>query len=94
MDLLNRKRALMSVCLIGAVLLGADEDQSDETTQRSETKTETVLAPSSPQTSVKDDAAVEPVQSQKQSSQSSELKPLILRERIRAHANIDLPQDI
>lgn len=84
----------MSVCLIGAVLLGADEERSDETTQRSEKKTETVLAPNPPQTSVKDDAAVEPVPSQTQSRQSSELKPLILRERIRAHANIDLPQDI
>ena len=94
MDLLNRKRVLMTVCLLGAFGLSADEHQSEETPQEPEQETQKVLEPMSTETSDQDQSSPEPIQSTTQTSQSTELKPLFLTERIRAHANIDLPQDI
>lgn len=97
MDILNRKTILATICLLSAVALIADEDQSETTPQLAGEAPEAVLEPTSPKTTEttdKEDTDAESVQSATQTSQSIELKPLVLKERIRAHANIDLPQDI
>ncbi|MCY4130451.1 MAG: hypothetical protein OXG15_14550 [Gammaproteobacteria bacterium] len=95
MDLLNQKGLLLAICLVGAVLLAADEDQSDEAPQKSRLSTDDIHESQSEKTPVdEDDPPTGPVRDTKQSSQATELKPLELKERIRAHANIDLPQDI
>lgn len=89
---LNRTRALVAaIGLVGAVLLVADEQKSDETPQPVSDK---VLDVESEETAVTDDAPIEAAKSTMESNQANELKPLELKERIRAHANIDLPQDI
>ena len=95
MDLLSRKEVLLTICLFGSLALVADEDQPMETPQQTEQETKATLAPaSSKETSDKTDSANEPIQPPLETNQSSELKPLVLKERIRAHANIDFPQDI
>lgn len=94
MDLLNQKGVLLAFCLIGAVLLVADEDQSDETPQPSQLETKVVEERESEEISVNNEPPTGPDQDTTQSSHTTELKPLELKERIRAHANIDLPQDI
>ena len=94
MDLLNRKATLLTVCLLGAMVLVADDDESEDTPQQPNEKTQVAIEPNSPETPVENESISEPAHSNTQSSQSTELKPLELQERIRAHANIDLPQDI
>ena len=94
MDLLNQKGVLLAVCLVGALLLTADEDRSDEAPQPSQLATDDVQERESEETSENDDPIAGPDQDTTQSSHATELKPLELNERIRAHANIDLPQDI
>lgn len=94
MDLLNQKAVLLTICLLGNVALVADEDQLDESSPQSEQETNAVLEPKVSKDSDKNDSTPEPAQSKTQTSQPSELKPLVLNERIRSHANIDLPQDI
>lgn len=90
MDLLKRKANLLTICLLGAMVLVADEDESEETPQERDEKIERAVEPNSPE----NNPASEPAPSPTRSTQSTELKPLELQERIRAHANIDLPQDI
>ena len=94
MDLLNQKGVLLAICLIGTVLLVADEDQSDEASQPSQLETNNSQASESEEISVDNDPLTGPAQDTTQSGHPTELKPLELKERIRAHANIDLPQDI
>lgn len=97
MDILNRKAVLVACCLLSAVVLIADENQSETAPQPAGETTEAVIEPKSPKTTKTtdmEDTTAEPVQSTPQTGQPTELKPLVLKERIRAHANIDLPQDI
>lgn len=94
MDILNRKAVQVACCLLSAVVLIADENQSETAPQPAEETTEAVIEPKSPKTTDTEDTTAEPVQSTPQTGQPTELKPLVLKERIRAHANIDLPQDI
>lgn len=94
MDLLKRKQLLLMLCLLGAPLVVADENQSDEVQQTSEHETNKELELKSTEPSVENNPSEEPVRSTTHASPATELKPLQLKERIRAHANIDLPQDI
>ena len=94
MDLLNQKGLLVVICLVGAVLLAADEDQSDEAPKPSQMSIEEVQEREPEETPVNKNPSAEPAHVTMPSSQTTELKPLELKERIRAHANIDLPQDI
>ena len=94
MDLLNPKRALITVSLLGAMLLTADESEPGESSERLPKKTDAEQELSSTDSSVTKESPQEPTQTKTSSSQATDLKPLELRERIRAHANIDLPQDI
>ncbi|MCE2406150.1 MAG: hypothetical protein J4G19_01415 [Pseudomonadales bacterium] len=94
MALLDRKQPLLLLCLLSASLLVADENKSDEAQQMSEPEAEKVVELKSEEPIIENDRSKEPVQSPTQASPNTELKPLELRERIRAHANIDLPQDI
>lgn len=94
MDLLNQKGLLLAICLIGAVLLAADEDQPEEAPQPTQLATEDIHEPESEKTPINEDPPTGPAQDMTQTSQATELKPLELKERIRAHANIDLPQNI
>ena len=94
MDLLNPKKALISVCLLGALLLVADENGSDEVPKRLEQRAENVQGRKSADSNNKNETSPETTQTKTVSSQATDLKPLELQARIRAHANIDLPQDI
>ncbi|MCY4095337.1 MAG: hypothetical protein OXG05_09475 [Gammaproteobacteria bacterium] len=94
MDLLNAKKALVSVCLLGAVLLVADENGSDEVPVRLKQNAEQAQELKTTVSSDKKEHSQETTQSKTPSNQATDLKPLELKERIRAHANIDLPQDI
>ena len=91
MAILSRKKVLLAICIVGAVLLAADEQKSDEAPRPVNDEIQE-LTPA--ETTVDDDARTEPAEATEKSNQVNELKPLKLKERIRAHANIDLPQDI
>lgn len=95
MDLLSRKEALLTICLLGAACLSADENQSDEAPQPSQRAEEVALDDDKPtEPSDKKAPVSEPAETKTPSAPSAKLKPLELKERVRAHANIDLPQDI
>ena len=95
MDLLNQKGLLLAICLTGAaLLLAADEGESDKDRPSSQLGTDESLEVKSELTNVKIEQPAEQAQDTTQRNQATDLKPLELRERIRAHANIDLPQDI
>ncbi len=94
MDSLKLKQPLLMLCLLSASLLVADENEPDEAQQTSEHETNKELELKSTEPSVENNPSEENVQSPTHASPATELKPLELKERIRAHANIDLPQDI
>ncbi|MCY3859585.1 MAG: hypothetical protein OXG25_11835 [Gammaproteobacteria bacterium] len=94
MDLLKPKNALIGVCLLGAALISADENLHDDEPKRLEQTAENVQASKSTNSSVEKEPTPEPTGNKTPNRQATDLKPLELKERIRAHANIDLPQDI
>lgn len=94
MDLLRSKRVLIAIAVVGAMLLTADENDSGETSERLQQHTEEAQVPASTDSTANKDSSPEPKQTKTIATQATDLKPLELQERIRAHANIDLPQDI
>ena len=73
--------------------MAADEQKSDEVPRPvNDEVQEQELTPA--ETTANDDVLTEPAEATEKGNQVNELKPLELKERIRAHANIDLPQDI
>lgn len=93
MDLLKIVRIGVFTALLGSPATLAEEEappapadaSAQETQQQSDDATATATPAQDSQTAT---------QSASPNAQPKELKPLELKERIRAHANIDLPQDI